>query len=109
MALGAFIKAGAKAASPSIKRAFSKAVDTVRKADARLTDRVISRVAKTPPIVTQQGASIKAKVAATDAARAAARGTARKIVNTAYGVTGASATGAGVYGMSKIGSTSMRS
>ena len=104
MALGAFIKAGAKAASPSIKRAFSKAVDTVRKADARLTDRVISRVAKTPPIVTQQGASIKAKVAATDAARAAARGTARKIVNTAYGVTGASATGAGVYGMSKLGS-----
>ena len=122
MGLGSFVRAGATAASPSIKKALTKAMafgrqriqapasvtkttDAIRKADARLTDRVVSRITTTPSIVSQRGASIKAKVAATDAARAANYSKARRIVNTGYGVAGAGTLGT-IAAVSKVGTSS---
>ena len=110
MALGSLLKTGVRLTSPSIKRALSKAITSVRGADARLTDRVVSKITKTPSIVRSREASIRAKVAATDAARNASYGTARRIVNTGYGVAGAGTLGTiGAFATSGSGSTSSRS
>ena len=126
MALGALLKAGGKVASPSIKRALSKAmafgqqpikaptsltktVGAIRKADARFTDRVISKIAKTPKIVNDRGASVRAKVAAVDAARAASRRTAERIVGTAYGTAIGSAIGGGLIAREVLRNKSKKS
>lgn len=80
MALGTLLRTGARYASP-ISRALSKAIDPVKKLDARLIDRVNKRfVTKTPEIVGRQSASIREKVKALDAAHAANYDEAKAIV-----------------------------
>ena len=90
MALGALLRVGAKYVSPSITRALSKAIDPVKKADARLIDKVNKRfVTPTPKIVGSRSASVKDKVKALDKAHAANYDDAKAVVRSSQMLGGA--------------------
>jgi hypothetical protein len=87
-ALGAIRLLGSKAGSKAASTA-RRGGRRIRQADSRIVDKVNNKIMPTSPVVTSRSATIPQKVAARDAAAAATRSTARKIVNTGY-------TGAGI-------------
>lgn len=91
-------KAGGKAASTA-----RRGRRRIRQADAQIVDKVNNRLMTTSPVVTSRTATIPQKVAARDAAAAATRPTARKIVNTGYAGAGAGI-GAAIIGAASSGS-----